>query len=63
MTGERGVMSDQSLNSKIMNGCNIDFIFLRKGPKFHFIGTLKIRFQVDAYGDRTYGGIDSYDEI
>ena len=33
-------MPDQSLNSKIMNQCNIDFNFLVRGLKFHFIGTL-----------------------
>ena len=33
---------DQSLNSKIINQCNIDFNFLeeKRGPKCHFIGTL-----------------------
>ena len=33
---------DQSLNSKTMNQCNIDFNFLeeKRGLKFHFIGTL-----------------------
>ena len=37
---------DQSLNSKIMNQCNIDFDFLEKkrALKFHFIGTLTIEF-------------------
>ena len=34
---------DQSLNSKIMNQCNIDFNFLeqKRWQKFHFIGTLR----------------------
>ena len=33
---------DQSLNSKITNQCNVDFNFLelKRGLKFHFIGTL-----------------------
>ena len=36
-------MPEQSLNSKIMNQCNIDFNFLeqKKGQKYHLIGTLK----------------------
>ena len=35
--------SDQSLNSKIMNQCSIDFNFLeqKRGYKFHFVGTLR----------------------
>ena len=35
---------EQSLNSKIMNPCNIDFNFLelKNGQKFHFTGTLKM---------------------
>ena len=34
---------EQSLNSKIMNQCNMDFNFLeqKREQKFHFIGTLR----------------------
>ena len=42
---------EQSLNSKIMNQCNVDFNFLeqKRGLKFHFIGTLKTYIEAHVF--------------